>query len=61
MLYPLAKEFPKNVRLLFFHTPLLSGIWKAIIPERLAEVSGVQHIKAYIFDNDTVISGCVIA
>ena len=57
MLFPLLKEFPNNVKLLFFHTPLLSGVWKALIPERLAEVSGVQHIKAYIFDHNTVISG----
>ena len=25
MLFPLLKEFPSNVKLLFFHTPLLSG------------------------------------
>ena len=35
-----------------------TGVWKALIPERLAEVSGVQHIKAYVFDDDTIISGC---
>lgn len=27
MLFPLLKEFPKNVKLLFFHTPLLSGLF----------------------------------
>lgn len=75
MLFPLLKEFPNNVKLLFFHTPLLSGtpqlssalyhcglivstgVWKALMPERIAEVSGVQHIKAYVFDDDTIISG----
>lgn len=57
MLFPLSKEFPDQITLYFFHTPLLSGVWKALMPERLAEVSGVQHIKAYIFDNDVIISG----
>ncbi len=56
-LLPLLKDFGDRVDLYLFHTPKLSGLLKRVLPKRVNEVIGVQHIKAYIFDNDTLISG----
>lgn len=30
---------------------------KKIVPDRVNEIVGVQHIKTYIFDSDLLISG----
>jgi CDP-diacylglycerol--glycerol-3-phosphate 3-phosphatidyltransferase len=57
LLMPLYEAHPQNVRLRFFHTPLLSGLLKRVLPERAAEIAGVQHIKAYLFDDDLIMSG----
>ena len=32
-------------------------MWKKVLPARINEVVGVQHIKAYLFDDDLIISG----
>ena len=57
MLKQLVSKFPNRSRLFLYHTPRLNGIWKAIVPQRINEIVGVQHIKAYIFDDDLLISG----
>eukprot|EP01080_Neovahlkampfia_damariscottae_P001054 gene1054-10573_t len=56
VLKSLKTEFPHQVEINFFLTPNYNS-WKKLLPSRLNEVIGVQHIKAYIFDNDTLISG----
>jgi len=57
MLLPLLKEFPSSVTVALFHTPKLRGIVRRLLPERYNETFGVNHIKAYIFDDTIVISG----
>jgi CDP-diacylglycerol--glycerol-3-phosphate 3-phosphatidyltransferase len=57
LLNPLLEEFPDQVKIFLYHTPHLYGIKKKIIPERINEVIGVQHIKSYIFDDNIIISG----
>jgi CDP-diacylglycerol--glycerol-3-phosphate 3-phosphatidyltransferase len=57
-LKPLIKKFGKDrVCVSLYHTPNLSGIWVDLIPHRMNEVIGVQHMKLYMFDNDLLISG----
>ena len=57
MLAPLLRDFGSRVELYLFHTPKLYGLLKKLLPNRVNEVIGVQHMKLYIFDNDTLISG----
>jgi len=57
MLLPLLKEFPLSVTVALFHTPNLRGTVRRLLPERYNETFGVNHIKAYIFDDTIVISG----
>jgi CDP-diacylglycerol--glycerol-3-phosphate 3-phosphatidyltransferase len=57
LLQPLLAQFPDRVQLYLFHTPLLHGLLKKILPPRVNEIIGVHHIKAYIFDDDLLISG----
>lgn len=58
VLQPLLHKYgPDRVRIRLYHTPNLNGLWKRVLPERVNEVVGVQHIKAYIFDDDLLITG----
>lgn len=59
MLLPLLQRFPKQMRVSLYHTPDLRGLLRLLVPERFNETIGVQHIKAYLFDNSLIISGCV--
>ncbi|KAI9506238.1 hypothetical protein BX070DRAFT_187233 [Coemansia spiralis] len=54
LLAPLAAH---GVRVALYHTPALSGLNKSAWPQRYNETFGLQHIKAYVFDDDVVISG----
>ncbi|XP_034180645.1 phosphatidylglycerophosphate synthase 1 [Osmia lignaria lignaria] len=40
-----------------YHTPKLRGFLKMIIPDRVNELVGIQHMKLYMIDNDIIISG----
>ncbi|MFH4979297.1 hypothetical protein AB6A40_006006 [Gnathostoma spinigerum] len=40
-----------------YHTPNLRGVLKQLLPERVNEIVGLQHLKLYIFDDDVIISG----
>jgi hypothetical protein len=40
-----------------FHTPNLTGVRKQIIPKRINEGWGLQHIKLYGFDDELIMSG----
>ena len=57
MLLPLLKESPSSVTVALFHTPKLRCIVRRLLPERYNETFGVNHIKAYIFDDTIIISG----
>lgn len=57
LLQPLVQQFPDRMRVSLYHTPDLRGMWKKVIPTTYNESIGVSHIKAYIFDDDIIISG----
>ena len=42
-----------------YHTPNLNGIVKQLVPRRFDEGWGLWHAKAYIADDDVLISGSV--
>ncbi|KAJ2206101.1 CDP-diacylglycerol--glycerol-3-phosphate 3-phosphatidyltransferase [Coemansia sp. RSA 521] len=58
LLAPLVQQFgEERVQVFMYHTPALSGLSKQAWPQRYNETFGLQHIKAYIFDDDVIISG----
>lgn len=57
LLYPLQIKYPDRFRAFYYHTPKLHGFLKAILPERYNELTGVQHTKCYLIDDDILISG----
>jgi CDP-diacylglycerol---glycerol-3-phosphate 3-phosphatidyltransferase len=57
LLRTMLAELPDQVRVSLFHTPALRGLWKWVLPDRWNEIAGVQHMKAYIFDDDVIVSG----
>jgi phosphatidylserine/phosphatidylglycerophosphate/cardiolipin synthase-like enzyme len=40
-----------------YHTPNLTGLRKKIIPKRINEGWGLQHMKLYGIDDEIIISG----
>ena len=57
LLAPLVRDYPDRVEVRMFHTPNLTGIRKAVIPKRINEGWGLQHIKLYGFDDEVILSG----
>ncbi|KAJ2121056.1 CDP-diacylglycerol--glycerol-3-phosphate 3-phosphatidyltransferase [Coemansia sp. RSA 720] len=58
LLAPLVQQYgAERVQVYMYHTPALSGLSKQAWPQRYNETFGLQHIKAYIFDDDVIISG----
>ncbi|KAF3935542.1 hypothetical protein ABW19_dt0202025 [Dactylella cylindrospora] len=58
LLVPLVKEFGEDrVELRMYHTPNLRGLKRKIIPKRLNEGWGLQHMKLYGFDDEVILSG----
>jgi CDP-diacylglycerol---glycerol-3-phosphate 3-phosphatidyltransferase len=58
LLAPLIQEFGEDrVEIRMFHTPNLTGLRKAIIPKRVNEGWGLQHMKLYGFDDEIFLSG----
>ena len=53
----LITKFNKQFHLYLYHNPNLRGVTKKLLPERVNETIGVQHMKIYIFDDKLVISG----
>ncbi|KAK9361896.1 hypothetical protein V1504DRAFT_63535 [Lipomyces starkeyi] len=53
----LVAEFGDRVQVKLFHTPNLRGMKKAMIPTRLNEGWGLQHMKLYGFDDEIILSG----
>lgn len=40
-----------------FHTPNLTGLKKKLIPRRINEGWGLQHMKLYGIDDEIILSG----
>lgn len=57
LLTPLVTEFPDQVEIRMYHTPNLTGIRKRLLPKRINEGWGLQHIKLYGFDDEVILSG----
>ncbi|KAK9470284.1 uncharacterized protein V1510DRAFT_286840, partial [Dipodascopsis tothii] len=57
LLAALDAEFGDRVRIRMFHTPNLRGLKKSLVPRRLNEGWGLQHMKLYGFDDEIVLSG----
>ena len=57
LLASLVAEFPDQVEVRMYHTPNLTGIRKALIPKRINEGWGLQHIKLYGIDDEVILSG----
>ncbi|VDN07829.1 unnamed protein product [Thelazia callipaeda] len=53
----LLKRLVPRASVYLFHTPFLRGLKKMMLPERVNEVVGLQHIKLLVFDNDVIITG----
>ena len=57
LLQPMLAEFRERMSLHLYHTPNFRGLLKSVLPERVNEGMGVQHMKVYIFDDNVLISG----
>lgn len=57
LLRPLVQQFPGQVRLCFLQLPQMRSGWTRVLPPRYNEALGVQHLKAYAFDDTLVMSG----
>ena len=57
LLASLVDEFPDRVKVHMYHTPNLTGLRKALIPKRINEGWGLQHIKLYGIDDELILSG----
>jgi CDP-diacylglycerol--glycerol-3-phosphate 3-phosphatidyltransferase len=58
LLAPLINEFGADrVDVRMYHTPNLTGIRKRLIPKRINEGWGLQHMKLYAFDDEIMLSG----
>lgn len=57
LLASLVVAFPDQVEVRMYHTPNLTGLRKALIPRRINEGWGLQHIKLYGFDDEVILSG----
>ena len=53
-------DYPDRVHIDLYHTPQLTKFIKAIVPRRMQEGLGVWHTKIYGFDDDVIMSGCVV-
>ncbi|ODV63972.1 CDP-diacylglycerol--glycerol-3-phosphate 3-phosphatidyltransferase ASCRUDRAFT_73700 [Ascoidea rubescens DSM 1968] len=57
LLARLYKEFGNRIDIRMYHTPNLTGLKKYLIPKRLNEGWGLQHMKLYGFDDEIILSG----
>ncbi|KAG8254725.1 CDP-diacylglycerol--glycerol-3-phosphate 3-phosphatidyltransferase [Homalodisca vitripennis] len=55
-LLPLVQKHP-HCQVSLYHTPELRGLWLRLLPLKVNEAIGIQHIKIYMFDDDVIISG----
>lgn len=45
------------VRVALYHTPMLSQVLKLALPSRAQEIVGVCHLKAFVFDDNVIMTG----
>ncbi|KAF2484580.1 hypothetical protein BDY17DRAFT_279218 [Neohortaea acidophila] len=58
LLASLVQTFgPDRVEVRMFHTPNLTGIRKRLLPKRINEGWGLQHMKLYAVDDEIIMSG----
>ncbi|KAJ5191688.1 uncharacterized protein N7498_010673 [Penicillium cinerascens] len=58
LLCSLVQEYgPERVEIRMFHTPNLTGSKKKLIPRRINEGWGLQHMKLYGIDDEIILSG----
>ncbi|EME43171.1 hypothetical protein DOTSEDRAFT_72524 [Dothistroma septosporum NZE10] len=58
LLATLVEDFgPERVDVRLYHTPNLTGTRKSIIPKRINEGWGLQHMKLYGIDDEIIMSG----
>ena len=57
LLAHLAAKFPRQVEIRLYHTPNLTGTRKRLIPKRINEGWGLQHMKLYGIDDEVILSG----
>ncbi|SMY27174.1 unnamed protein product [Zymoseptoria tritici ST99CH_1A5] len=58
LLASLVSDFgPDRVDVRMYHTPNLTGTRKAILPKRINEGWGLQHMKLYGIDDEIIMSG----
>lgn len=57
MLQKLIHARQETCQISLYHTPVLRGLKKRILPQRYNEMYGLQHTKLYIFDDSVIISG----
>lgn len=58
LLAPLVAEFgPQRVEVRMYHTPNLTGLRKRLVPRRINEGWGLQHMKLYGVDDEIIMSG----
>ena len=58
LLASLVRDFGTDrVEICMYHTPNLTGIRKAILPKRINEGWGLQHMKLYGMDDEIIMSG----
>jgi CDP-diacylglycerol---glycerol-3-phosphate 3-phosphatidyltransferase len=58
LLASLIRDFGTDrVEIRLYHTPNLTGLRKAIIPKRINEGWGLQHMKLYGVDDEIIMSG----
>ena len=57
LLAQLVAEFPSQIEVRMYHTPNLTGLRKALVPKRINEGWGLQHIKLYGIDDEVILSG----
>ncbi|KAF2434852.1 phospholipase D/nuclease [Tothia fuscella] len=58
LLAPLIEEFgDKRIEIRMFHTPNLTGLRKSVVPKRVNEGWGLQHMKLYGIDDELILSG----
>lgn len=55
----ITTKFNQQFHLYLYHNPNLRGVTKRVMPERVNETIGVQHMKIYLFDDKLIISGQV--
>lgn len=49
---------PKDpMRVALYHTPMLNQALKMVLPARVQEVVGVCHLKAFVFDDNVILTG----